>query len=98
TLESQYASADTLVAQAERALEKPERARIWQDALKAIGEKADADLEATAKRIAAQPSVESRLREELKKRFRGEMLEAWKMRGEEMRAVADRLEKGDPIT
>jgi hypothetical protein len=98
TLESQYASADTLVMQAERALEKPERARIWQDALKAIGEKADADLVAAAKRIATQPAIESRLREELKKRFRGEMLEAWKTRGDEMRAVAERLDKGDPIT
>lgn len=98
TLDSQYASADTLVAQAERALEKPERARIWQDALKAIGEKADTDLAATAKRIAAQPTVEGKLREELKKRFRGEMLDAWKTRGEEMRAVAERLEKGDLIT
>lgn len=98
TLDSQYASADTLVTQAQRAMEKPERARIWQDALKAIGETADADLTVTAKRIASQPAVEAKLREELKKRFRGEMLDAWKTRGEEMRVVAEHLEKGEPIT
>ncbi|RYD70560.1 MAG: hypothetical protein EOP84_26470, partial [Verrucomicrobiaceae bacterium] len=74
TLDSQFGMVEGIVPQAERALETPGRAEVWQAALKAVGEADSKDIVAAAKRVAADPSREGKLREELKSRFRNEMV------------------------
>ena len=75
-LEANYSSADGIVAQAEKGAEIPGRALIWQEILKAHGENAK-DIVAAAKRVAADPKREGAFREDLKRRFRAQMLEAF---------------------
>ncbi len=75
-LEGRYSTAETLPAEAERALENQGRAAVWEDALKAVGEK-DRDIVAAARRVAADPAREGLLRAELKTRFKAQMLGAF---------------------
>ncbi len=98
TVEGQFASVDGLVPQAERAQESEGRANVWRDALKAVGEPETKDLAGAAKRIAAQPEREAKLRGELKTRFQKEMLSRFKAQGGETQLAAERLEKSEPLT
>jgi hypothetical protein len=97
TVEAQYATAEGLVSQAERALESEGRVTVWREALKAIGEADTADVVAAAKRVAAQPDREGQLRTELKTRFQKEMIGRFKMQGGAMRLAAERLSKKEPV-
>ena len=97
TVDGQYASADGLATQAERARESEGRATVWREALAAVGEKDADDIVAAAKRIAAQPDREGRLREELKKRFQTEMLTRFTTQGGAMRYAAERIAKKETI-
>ncbi len=74
TLDSQFSTVEGIVPQAERALQTPGRVEVWRAALKAAGEADTTDLVAAAKRVAADPARESKLREVLKARFRNEMV------------------------
>lgn len=87
-IEGQYASAEGALAQLDRAMEMPGRSGVWRDALKAVGEPAGDDLTASAKAALAKPEVDAKLREELKKQFRNQMLTAWQRQGGEMAYVA----------
>ena len=98
TVESQYASAEGLIPNAERARESEGRAAVWREALAAVGEKDAGDLVAVAKRIAAQPAVEGRLRQELKARFQNEMLTRFTAQGGAMRFAAERISKKETVT
>ena len=97
TVEGQYASAEGLIPNAERARESEGRATVWREALAAVGEKDAGDLVAAAKRIAAQPAVEGRLRQELKTRFQNEMLARFTAQGGAMRFAAERIAKKESI-
>ena len=98
TVAGEYASADGLAAQAERSRESEGRASVWREALAAIGEKDAVDLVAAAKRIAAQPDREGRLRDELKARFQSQMLARFKAQGGAMRFAAERIGKKETIS
>jgi hypothetical protein len=109
TVQAQYASAESLVAQAERAQESQGRIAVWRDALEAIGEKDANNVVAAAKRIAAQPERAARLLTELKARFQQQMLRGFKMSGMDptqpsgdddnaRRFAAERYEQNQPIT
>jgi hypothetical protein len=98
TVEGQYSTADGLVPQAQRAVESAGRVEVWRAALAAVGEKDAADIVAAATRIAAQPEREGLLRTELKTRFRREMLQRFTMQGGAMRAAAEKIAAGQPIT
>ena len=76
TLEGKYAVAEALPEEAEKALENPGRAAIWQDALKKVGETGK-DVVAAVRRVAADPAREGLLRAELKARFKEKMLAAF---------------------
>ncbi|MGB8170629.1 MAG: cytochrome c biogenesis protein ResB [Chthoniobacteraceae bacterium] len=91
TVEGQYSTAEGLVPAAQRAEESEGRVAVWRAALAAIGEKDAQDLVAAAKRIAAQPEQEAKLRTELKTRFRTEMLARFKMQGGAMKLAAEKL-------
>jgi hypothetical protein len=80
TVESQYATPEGLVTQAERAVETAGRAEVWRKALAAIGQPSSGDLVELAKKIAAQPELAARLQEELKTRFQTEMLAGFRQR------------------
>lgn len=97
TVEGEYSSADGLVTQAQRAQESAGRADVWRAALAAVGEQDAGDIVAAAKRIAAQPEREGKLRTELKTRFRHAMLERFKMQGGGMRVAAEKIGAGEPI-
>jgi ResB-like family len=92
TVEGQYSTAEGLVPAAQRAEESEGRVAVWRAALTAIGEKDAQDLVAAAKRIAAQPEQEAKLRTELKTRFRTEMLARFKMQGGAMKLAAEKLD------
>lgn len=74
TLESQYATAEGLPAQAERAGEATGREIVWRAALKAIGQPNKGDLAELATKISKQPELAARLNAELKTRFRTQMM------------------------
>ncbi|MEP6673040.1 MAG: cytochrome c biogenesis protein ResB [Chthoniobacter sp.] len=74
TLDSEFSTVDGIVPQAERAAETPGRVDVWRAALKAVGETDVQDIVAAAKKVAAQPDKEGKLRTELKARFRAGML------------------------
>ena len=92
TLESKYAVPEGLAPEAERAVENEGRAAVWQEALKNVGESGK-DIVAAARRVAADPSREGKLRAELKARFREQMLGAFQrvppmqMANERMRSM-----------
>ncbi|MEI7773658.1 MAG: cytochrome c biogenesis protein ResB [Verrucomicrobiota bacterium] len=92
TLEAKYATPEGLAPEAERALENEGRAAVWQEALKTVGESGK-DIVAAARRIAADPAREGKLRAELKVRFREQMLGAFQrvppmqMANERMRSM-----------
>jgi hypothetical protein len=96
TVESQYATADGIVPQAERATEMAGRVDVWQAALKAVGETDTSDIVAAAKRVAADPNREGKLREELKQRFRAQMLQGFSQQSGAMRYAAQKFSSGDP--
>ncbi len=98
TVQGQFSSVEGLVPQAERAVESEGRASVWRDALAAVGEKDTADLVAAAKRVAAQPEREGKLRAELVARFQREMLTRFKQQGGAMQVAAEHLEKKEPVT
>ncbi|MEO7318181.1 MAG: cytochrome c biogenesis protein ResB [Chthoniobacteraceae bacterium] len=98
TVESQYASADGLVPQAEQARESEGRVTVWREALAAVGENDARDIVAAAARIAAQPERAARLQEELKKRFQGEMMTRFTAQGGAMRYAAERIAKKETIS
>ena len=109
TVQAQYASADGLAMQAERAQESEGRLAVWREALDVVGEKNARDIVAAAKSIAAQPERAARLLTELKTRFQQQMLRGFKMSGmnpsqsptgedKARRFVAERLEKNLPLT
>lgn len=77
TLEANYSTSEGLIAQAEKSADNPGRAAIWSDALKAAGETGK-DLVAAVKKIAADPDRTALFREDLKRRFRTQMLAAFK--------------------
>ncbi|HYR58138.1 MAG TPA: cytochrome c biogenesis protein ResB [Chthoniobacteraceae bacterium] len=91
TVEGQFSTVDGLVPQAQRAEESEGRTSVWRAALQAVGEKDVDDIVAAAKRIAADPKREGKLRTELKTRFRAEMLQRFTMQGGAMRAAAEQL-------
>ena len=74
TMDAEFSSADQLGPQAERAAQTPGRVDIWREALRAVGETDVEDIVAAAKRVAAQPDKEGKLRADLKQRFRTGML------------------------
>jgi len=100
TLEGQYSTAAALVPQAERATESPGRMVVWRAALEAIGEKETQDVVSAAKRIAAQPEREGKLREELKQRFRKEMTDRFMvpMQGAAANYAARRMAAGETVS
>ena len=109
TVQAQYASADGLAAQAEKAQESEGRTAVWRDALSAVGEADARDVVAAAKRVAAQPERAARLLTELKTRFQQQMLRGFKMSGMgpmqnatdqdgARRFVAERHERNLPVT
>lgn len=107
TVDTQFATADGLVPQAERAQESEGRIEVWRTALKAIGEADAKDIVAAAKRVAAQPEREAKLREHLKMGFKGQMLkmfsqQAGPMQDPEQAAAmhyaANRLAHGEQVT
>ncbi len=98
TVEGQFSTAEGLVPAAQRAEESEGRVAVWRAALEAIGEKDARDLVAVAKRIAAQPEREAKLRTELKTRFRTEMLARFKMQGGAMKVAAEALGGGGQVT
>ena len=77
TVQSQFGSAEAIVPQAERAQESAGRVQVWRNALAAVGEKDTNDVVAAAKRVAADPAREGKLREELKSKFQAEMLQGF---------------------
>ena len=106
TLESEFSTVDGIVPQAQRAEEMPGRVEVWRAALKAVGENDVENIVEAAKRVAAQPDKEGKLRTELKTRFRTEMLGRFsKMPDREdpetaraMRYVATQLRDGKTVT
>lgn len=97
TVESQYATADGLVPQAERAQESAGRVAVWQAALKVVGETDINDIVAAAKRVAADSNREGKLREELKSRFQSEMLQRFSQQGGAMRFAAQKAAKKEQV-
>jgi hypothetical protein len=77
-LESRYGSAEGIASEAERALENDGRMAVWRKLLSEFGEK-DSDIVSAAKRIAADPSRESKFRDRIKAAFREQMLKAFEM-------------------
>lgn len=97
-IDGQYATAESTLAQLERIKEMPGRAIIWKEALKAVGEKNTDDLNAAVKTALGNSATESRLREEMKQRFKAQMLDAWKRQGSELAYVAREVEAGRTVT
>ena len=95
TVSGQYASADGLATQAERAQESEGRVAVWREALAAVGESDTKDLVAAAKRIAGDKDRAAKLCEELKNRFQHEMLARFTAQGGAMRLAAERLGNKD---
>jgi len=98
TIDGQYATADSTLAQLERIKEMPGRATVWREALKVLGEKNTDDLNAAVKSALGNPATESRLREEIKSRFKAQMLDAWKRQGSELAYVARETEAGRTVS
>ena len=91
TLDSSYSTAEALVVQAEKASENPGRVAIWTAALKGAGEARVEDLVGAVKKVVADPAREAAFREDLKKRFRSQMLGAFQKmpkQGSQARAMA----------
>lgn len=74
TVEAEYASAEGLPKQADRAMEASGREAVWRAALKALGQPAKGDLIVIAEKISKEPELAARLNAELKTRFREQML------------------------
>jgi hypothetical protein len=77
-LESRYSSAEAIPSEAERAMENDGRMAVWRTVLQEFGEK-DPDIVSAAKKIAADPSRESKFRERIKTAFREQMLRSFQM-------------------
>jgi hypothetical protein len=104
TLDAEFSSADQLEPQAQRAVETPGRVEIWRDALRGVGETDVEDIVAAAKRVAADPAREGKLRADLKQRFRAGMLMRFSNMQDDkdpqmasgMRLAAERVSAGRP--
>ena len=92
TLEAKYSQLEVLPGEAEKSVDNQGRLAVWKDALAAVGEK-DKDIVAAATRVVADPVRGDKLREELKKRFKAQMLGAFQkmppmqMANDRMRAM-----------
>ncbi len=98
TVEGQYATDETLVAQAESAQQTQGRLAVWKNALQAIGDSEPTDFLGRIKEIAAQPELAGKLRAELKTRFRTQMLAAFESRGGETALAAQRIGRKESVT
>lgn len=104
SLEANYSSPEMLAPQARLAMQTPGRVTVWNEVLKANGESPTPDLAAAAERIAAQPEKAKKVLEDLKTRFRAEMLGRFKNPGPrnpnagDMIVAAIQLEKNQPVT
>jgi hypothetical protein len=76
TLETKYAQLEMLPGEAEKSLGNEGRLTVWKEALAAVGE-TDKDVVAAVSRVVADAARGERLREELKKRFKNQMLAAF---------------------
>ena len=76
TLEANYATTEGMLGQLATASQNPGRLNVWTAALQAIGEK-DRNFEAAVKRVASDSKRADAFREDLKKRFRAQMLDAF---------------------
>lgn len=105
-MEGEFGSADQLPVQAEKAVETPGRVEIWRNALRKVGETDVNDIVAAAKRVAADPAREGKLREDLKQSFRtGMLMRFGNSRDEEdpqkaaaMRLAAEKVSAGQTVS
>ncbi|MEO8353015.1 MAG: cytochrome c biogenesis protein ResB, partial [Chthoniobacteraceae bacterium] len=97
-VEGSYSAPETLSAQVEKADETGGRRKVWEEALRAVGEDDVANLQAAVQRVVANPETAKRLSAELKTRFQAQMLEAFRREGGAKRIAADRLAKNEPTT
>ncbi len=95
-VEGSYSAPETLPTQAEKADESGGRRKIWEEALRAVGENDVANLQAAVQRVVADPDKAKQLSTELKTRFQTQMLEAFRQEGGAKRIAADRLTKNEP--
>ncbi len=99
TLEAKYSSKENLLEEAGNA--DAERTALWRNIIDGIGASkpgAAESLPQTVERISLDPDKFPRLQEGLKQEFRRRMLAGFKQRGGVMGFVAERHEKGDPVT
>jgi hypothetical protein len=76
TLETKYAQLELLPGEAGKALDNEGRRTVWKEALAAVGE-TDKDIVAAVSRVVADAARGEKFREELKKRFKTQMLNAF---------------------
>ncbi len=99
TLEGKYASPEMLAEEAKKVFAEGGKIQVWRAALKALGEKSDIDPVPAVTRIASDPAKATKLLNELKTRFRADMLDAFKNRqSPEAAYAAETLEAGRDIT
>jgi hypothetical protein len=105
TLETKYSQLEMLPNEAEAAQENEARLKIWKEALAAVGE-SDKNIVAGATRAVSDPVRGAKLRDELKKRFKTQMLAAFQKippmqmandRMRSMRYVGKELSEGRTI-
>ncbi len=99
TMDAKYATAELLMAEAKKVFEEGGKIQIWRSALKELGEKAEINPLPTVERITADPAKAAKLSEVLKKRFRAEMLDAFKKSPmADAQYAAELMETGGDIT
>jgi hypothetical protein len=99
TMDAKYATAEQLVAEAKKVFEEGGKIQIWRAALKELGEKTDINPLPSVERIAADPAKATKLADALKKRFRAEMLDAFKKSPmADAQYAAELIETGGDIT
>jgi ResB-like family len=81
-LEGKFSAAEALPSVAEADAKNPERLVVWRKALKSVGDRSD-DIVAAAKIISVDPPRAQKLMAALKAQFRTEMLDAFKLLGEQ---------------
>jgi hypothetical protein len=95
TLESRYASAESLAAEARRAVETPGRLPVWKKALTDLGIVPGQDLVADVEKVAQQPDKAAALLGNVKAGFRTEMINRFKLEDPNSRYAAEHIER-DP--
>ncbi len=99
TMDGKYSAPDALKTEAKKVFEEGGKIQVWRSALKEMGEASDIDPLPAVERIAADPEKAAKLIAALKKRFRGEMIDAFKNRPmAEGSYAAETLEAGRDIT